>query len=209
MKHRGLLKRFSVTDVPPKAGLSLTGFTLVEVLIVAAILPFISFALYTTFSNGVEIRNRMNEQSKEEDLSIFFDKFTTSLRNSFGFSGLTFSGKEDVLIFTTFINSKTLNKKTVGEMIYNYDALRGVVIREERDFTQIYEQRPGVITQPLSNIESLKFSYYFYDKEMAEYVWQDEWKNEQLPLAVRIKLAFKDDLQKNEFIRTVRIPVGG
>ena len=46
-------------------------FTLVELLIVTAMLAVISLAIYSTFSSGLKIWQRVSKPIPEEDLGIF------------------------------------------------------------------------------------------------------------------------------------------
>lgn len=183
------------------------GFTLIELLIVTALLAVISLSIYATFNSGIKIWQRVNKQLPEEDLDIFFEKFALDLRNSFKFNGLNFLGEEKRLEFATLVNNPRINKKTVGKAIYLYDSESKIIKRSLLDFSQIYNGKEGTTQELLKNVESLKFRYYLYDKEKKEYLWQDEWLKEDLPLAVRIELDVVDGSQINKFIKTVSIPV--
>jgi len=185
------------------------GVTFIELLIVVAILSIISLAIYATFNNGIRIWQRVNKNIVEEDLNIFFDKFARDLRNAVQFSGIHFSGRSERFEFATIINSRRLQKITVGEIIYSYEPSRQILEREERDFSQVFSNEAGMIRQSLTEIESLKFQYYIYDKNKKEYVWEDECLTGALLLAVRIELEFKDGVQNFKFTKTVSIPVSG
>lgn len=185
------------------------GLTLIELLIVTAILSLVSLTIYSTFNSGIKIWQRVNRKISEEDLGIFFDKFASDLRNSFKFTGLNFSGRDDIIEFPTLVNSLTLHKRTVGKVIYFYDSGTKILSRKQKDFAQIYNDEEGSIQQLIKNIKSLKFQYYLYDEEKKEYIWQDEWSNEELPLAIKIELGFDDGVQINNFTQTVSIPVSG
>ena len=183
------------------------GFTLIELLIASAILCIISLAIYATFNNGIKIWQKINRDIPEENLDIFFERFSSDLRNTFRFTDIDFSGEEYRVGFPTLINSPRLNKRSVGQVVYFYDPATEVVNREERDFSQVYSGESGVVKQSLKNVESLKFQYYFYHSEEKEYTWQDEWLEEARPLAVRIELEFDNGTQVVKFTKTVGIPV--
>jgi hypothetical protein len=61
----------------------------------------------------------------------------------------------------------------------------------------------------MKSVKSLKFQYYFYDKEKKEFLWKDEWQKTELPLAVRVELYLEDDAGAYRFTRTAEIPFGG
>lgn len=185
------------------------GFTLVEMLIVAAMLSVVSLAVYAVFNSGTKIWDRVNTQAPEEDLNIFFDKFTTDLKNSFKFTGIDFLGREDEFEFSTLVSSQRLNKKTVGQVVYSYDPMKKTLNREQRDFSQVYNEENGPITISLKDVTRLKFQYYFYDDEAKEYYWLDEWFEKTLPLAVRIELVLNGGKQSTKFTKTVTIPASG
>lgn len=185
------------------------GFTLIEILIVTVMLSIVSLAIYATFTSGIKIWQRVNQVIPEEDLVIFFDKFAADLRNSFKFSNISFSGEVDSLEFATRINSPAFNKITVGKMVYSYAPGPKILNREQQDFSQVYTEQEGTIQQSLRNIISLKFQYYAYDAEIKAYFWQDEWEQEELPLAVKVELEYDFGRQTDKFTRTVSIPVGG
>lgn len=183
------------------------GFTLIEMLIVMTMLSVISLAIYATFNNGMRIWQKVNQPLAEEDLDIFLDKFAADLRNAFKFTGIKFLGAKDRLEFSTLVNSPGLQKRTVGEVIYFYNAQTAILSREQKDFAQLFAEEEGTINQALRNLRGLKFQYYIYDKDKKEYLWLEEWLKEDLPLAVRIELEFNDGAQTSKFTKTVSIPV--
>ena len=184
------------------------GFTLVELFLVSVILSIISLAIYSTLNNGIKIWQKINIETPGEGLNIFLERFCSDLRNSFNFSNIDLLGQEDMLEFPTLVNSPRLNKRTVGQVVYSYNSMSGTLNREQRDFSQIYREETGRVVQLLKNIKSLKFRYYFYDTEMKEYFWLDEWQKENLPLAVRVQLEL-NDTGTIRFTKTVSIPAGG
>lgn len=185
-------------------------FTFVEMLIVTSILAVVSLAIYAAFNNGVKIWQKINAQTHEEDLNIFFGKFTTDLKNSFRFTEIDFLGESDELQFSTLVNSRRLGKRTAGEVIYSYDSMRGIISREERDYSAIYRDEDGEITRLAGDIDSLEFRYYFYDADVDEYIWLDEWDEEEgrIPLAVKVELKVGDGAETVKFVKTVDIPTG-
>lgn len=186
------------------------GFTLVEMLIVTAILSVVALAIYATFNNGMEIWQKVNRQLPEEDLNIFFDKFSLDLRNSFKFTGINFSGTIDRLEFPTLVNNLRLEKRTVGKLIYAYEPQGQILNRYQIDFSGVYDDESDAAPrQSLKNVKTLKFQYYLYDEQNKVYLWQDEWLKEGLPLAVRVELEFDDGQKTKKFTKTVNISISG
>ncbi len=185
------------------------GFTLIEMLIVTAILAVISLAIYATFNNGIKIWQRVNKPIPGEGANIFFDKFARDLRNTFKFTGLNFTGGQYRLEFVTLVNSPRLNNRTVGRVIYFYEPETKTLNRQQQDFSQIYNAEETAAQALLNNVKSLKFQYYLYNKEKKEYLWLDEWLRQDLPLAVRIELETNYGGHSDKFTKTVNIPVSG
>jgi len=184
-------------------------FTLIELLIVTALLCVISLGLYSTFNSGVKIWQRLNKEAPEQDLYIFFDKFALDLRNSLKFKAINFSGTKSRLDFAEIVDSPRMRKDTVGGASYYYDPKTEAVYKEERDFACVYAGDRGVVKEMLKNIKSLEFKYYSYDTEKKEYIWQDMWFNDNLPLAVWSQVEIEDGDNILKFNKTVNIPVAG
>lgn len=192
-----------------KRNKNIKGFTLLEVFLVSAMVAIISLAIYTTFANGIKIWQKAHSEMLEEDVCIFFERFTSDLRNSFKFKDMSLLGKEDMIEVPTLVRDASTGRKTIGKVVYSYDPGSWSVIREARDFSQIYSGGRGVVTEQLRNVKSLKFSYYFYNALEEEYVWHDEYLKEQPSLVVRLELEFYYKGRDIRFIKTVVIPVYG
>jgi hypothetical protein len=183
--------------------------TLIELLIVTAVLFVISLGIYATFSNGVKIWQRLNVNVPQEDLYILFDKFGSDIRNSLKFKNINFYGKNDEVSFAAIVGSQKLGRNTVGSISYFYDAGTGSVAREEKDFSDIYTAQKGAVREFSKDIKSLRFQYYSYDPLRKEYIWQSQWLEEDLPLAVWIEVEIEQAGEVFKFTKTVNIPVSG
>ncbi|MDO8748572.1 MAG: hypothetical protein Q7J72_05595 [Candidatus Omnitrophota bacterium] len=196
---------------PPKGGLSLTGFTLIELCLVSLIASVIGLAVYFTFSNGMRIWQKANQKVVEEDLSIFFDRFASDVRSCLKFSGLGFLGTQERLEIVSRVVSRGGFEPapTIGRVAYFYESKSKALFREEKDLSRIFEGKQGIVKGILENLNSLKFGYYFYDKEKKEYVWLEDATLDGLPLAVRIEFELNTKSSSGKFVRTVSIPIGG
>ncbi len=186
---------------------SKNSFTLIELLLVVVLLSVVSLAMYAVFNNGIKIWQRINKRLPQEDVSIFFDKFSRDLKNSFKFSAIRFSGSVTSLEFATVINSPRLQKTTVGRVTYSYDPQAEVLNRQQDDYSQVSGgSGEGSLIQSLNNIKSVKFQYCIFDENTKEYLWREEWTKDDIPLAVKIELEIADGSQIRKFIQTVGIP---
>ena len=181
-------------------------FTLIELIIVIAILSVVSLAIYSTLTNGTKIWQTVNRVLPEEDLQIFLDKFSYDIENTLRFRSIRFLGEPDSLEFACVVYSPRLNNKTVGKIIYSYNPEKDILYKRELDYSQIHNGQEPSPQEVLKNIKSLKLQYYFYDEDKKEYLWVDEWVKEKLPLAVRVDLELKDGNQANKVTRTIDIP---
>jgi len=184
-------------------------FTFIELIITTAMVGVVALAIYATFSNGLEIWERLNQQLPGEDLNIFLDKFSLDLKNCFKFSGIDFLGSGQSLAFASFVNTPWLGgAKTVGRLNYYYDTYSKILKREQSDYSALYNGDSTLI-QSVKNINSVKFLYYAYDPEKKKYVWLEEWMSKELPLAVRVEIASTDVNQGIKFNKTIEIPNNG
>jgi prepilin-type N-terminal cleavage/methylation domain-containing protein len=184
-------------------------FTLVELLIVISMMSVVSLAIYSALNNGLKIWQRVNRQVPQEDANIFLNKVSSDLRNAVKLKKINFSGNEERLEFPSLVYSSRWQNKSVGKIYYAYDSKSGIITQEQRDYSMLFSDEPGVKRQLLSGLSALKFQFYYYDKDNKEYLWLDEWSKEGLPLAVKVEIEISGQGKTNTFVKTVDIPVGG
>jgi prepilin-type N-terminal cleavage/methylation domain-containing protein len=186
------------------------GLTLVEMLIVSIILGAISLAINSALNSGVKIWRKINQELPQEDLNIFFDKFTAELHNSLtyiNYPGFKFIGREQELEFATLATSLRFPARLPAQVAYLYDGQANTLSRKLKDYSDVYNDKEGVVFPVLKDVLSFKFSYYFLDAQSKDYRWQREWDKDELPRAVRLDLEIKDGEKIKQFTRTVSIPV--
>jgi prepilin-type N-terminal cleavage/methylation domain-containing protein len=182
-------------------------FTLIELLVVTVMMSVVCLAIYSTFSSGARIWQRVNRMSLNEDLNIFFDRFNADVGNSVRYAGLKFSGKTDRLELPTLVSSPALEAKTVGMAIYS--CAQDTLSRAQTDYSQVYQDVSPAPRHMIRGLTSCNFTYYQYDEEKKEYSWVEEWTEDALPLAVRLALSVKTVNGVQNMVKTVSIPVGG
>lgn len=193
-----------------KRNSSRQAFTLIEILIVTVMLSVISLAIFSTFSNGITIWQRIHSRATAEDLIIFCEMFAADLRNSFNFKSIVFKGDEERVEFASLLNSRRLNARTVGRLSYVYNPDRKTLSKFQEDFSAVYASEELEPKYTLGDVKSLKFKYYFYDTTAKEYVWSEEWvKKSSLPLAVRLEMEFDKASMPERLVRTFTIPAAG
>lgn len=183
-----------------------TGFTMVELLIVSALLAVVSLAIFGVFNSGIRIRQRMHKEITNEEVNILLSKFTRDVSNGIKFSAINFSGDNEGVRFATLLYSPQFGKRTVGQV--SYICRSGALVRCEKDFSQLYTGQECSLKPALNNLESCQFKYCFYDEEKGEYFWKEASSEERMPLAVRIELGYRDEGGGRTLSRTAGIASG-
>jgi prepilin-type N-terminal cleavage/methylation domain-containing protein len=183
------------------------GFTLVEVLIVTVILAIISLAIFSTFSNGIKIYNRINSKDTLADLAIFCDRFGQDLRNSINSTLINFIGKAEELEFASLLNSPRMKMRSVSLVKYVWDSSSEKIKRFTSDYSGVYNQEELSSRQSLDKVKSCQFRYYYLDNLTKSFLWAEEWNKDGLPAAVRMELELKNR-PETKFTRTFNIPTG-
>jgi len=203
-----------------KKALSKDGFTLIELVLVAAILVVIGMAVYGTFSNGINIWKKVTEDSVAEDVNLFFDKISLDLRNSFKLTGLRFKGERTKVSFpsTIKISDQDGIKNTIGEITYYIDQRKKALIRRVANYSEVYRKKSGSEQILSENVSSLRFKYYVYEQHYKRYSWVTHWQErdetfghqieESLPLIVKIEIGIPNEKSEQIFVRTVQLPAG-
>lgn len=164
-------------------------FTLVEILIVAAILSIISLALFSALSSGLSIWKRLNQGNALEDGVFLFERFGSDIRETFCHTLISFEGTEEEISFAGIVSSAPMNRTTVGKITYAYDAGERAMRRSALDYSDIFlnVEKEG---RTVASAEECSFSYYWYDNQTRQYLWEEDWDRQGLPLAVRLTCAF-------------------
>jgi len=188
------------------------GFSLVELLLVMTLAPIIFFAVYSNFSSGVRLWQRLQVGTPEEDQAIFRLKTQRDFQNVLRYAPIPFTGEKEEVFFATGIEADdTLGgKRAIGQVHYFYDESAKAVARETKDFNQIYRETGGQIILMAQNVRSLEMSYLVKDPLEDDYIWKEEFRPEKagdLPLAVRLSYISQNSSQQNE--QTFFIPAGG
>ncbi len=198
------------------------GFTLIELMIVAMILSTVGITLYSTFSNGLNIWKRINQEMVIEDVNIFFDKISRELRGSFQFSEIPLRGRTGELNFPAIVQVRDHRgdlKEGIGEVYYSFEPKSGAIYRQQKSYSEIYVDKNTGKQAMIDHVSSLEFQYYHYDLEQEEYSWVESWQDEDeslgikakkiLPVAVRITIGIiGQERNERRITKTVWIPSG-
>jgi len=196
------------------------GFTLIELVLVTAILGVIGAAVYGTFANGISIWKKVTEDSATENVNLFFEKISFDLRNSFKLTGMRFKGERDKVSFPSkikFIGDDGI-ENTIGQITYYIDKRKRALIRKKASYSEVYRKKSGSTRILSENISSLQFKYYVYDERYKKYEWVTHWQEqddtfgiqveEQLPLIVKVEIGIPSEKGEQTFVKTVQLPTG-
>ena len=194
-----------------------SGFTLIETVLVAAMLSVVALAIYSTFNSGIKIWQRLTKGASAEELNIFLEKISGDLRNSFKFTEIKFVGRGNSISFASLVLTEMGQKEkdlVVGEVGYCFDAQAETINKWQANYSQVYQNKSTPPRQVVDNVKSLGFQYYYYDPKEEVHIWKDGWQQEQgeeekIPLAVRIMIELLEDVERKEITRTIAIPAGG
>lgn len=192
---------------PSKRG----GFTLVEVLIVSALVGVVAVTVFSSFSAGARLWGALQSTASNEDVNIFYLKFTDDLEGAFSYTGLPFQADPVQMTFTAFVDAgaELGGDRGIGRLSYEFDAGKHVLNRSVKNMSQVHKEK-SVKPQPvLVNVRSMRFSYFVFKKEENTYEWIDEWNDpdNRVPMAVRVEFTTGGP-GGGEFSRTVSLPGG-
>lgn len=191
------------------------GFTLIEVMMAAALTALVGLAIYANFATGIRVMKKLTQPSGDADLYIFFEKFSRDLENAFLYNGIPFHGEKEKLSFATTILTEAVlgGERGIGRVTYSYESGRNSIGRAQENVSQIYQDEEAEARPILDQIYSLTFRYYKYNAKDKIYLWKEEWDEEEEenknPVAVRIDLEFKDEEGKHSSVKTIAIPAAG
>lgn len=193
------------------------GFTFIELTFVVSLMAIVSLAVYSVFSQGINIWQRLTQDVKTEEINIFCEKISFELRNSFKFSGIDFIGREDSISFPALVTSQTEagqeQEVDIGRIDYSFNFQDKTLERKQANHSQLYQEKSTALRPVLSDVRSLNFQYYYYDPDEEIYLWKTIWQGDEeiadLPLAVRINIDFYEEARDKGITRTITIPAGG
>ena len=190
------------------------GFTLIELLVALALLGVVSLTIYSSFTSGINVWQRISTSIGEEDLGIFFERLSRQFQNTFPYSSIPFQGDEEKCSFPTIIStSEALGGNLgIGRVTYYMDDSSGGIGQVQENLSQLYQEKGAELKLALKNASSLSFKYYGLDVREGRYTWQESWdsskQNGKLPQAVQLSFEFKDNQKVRYVTRTISIPIG-
>ena len=190
------------------------GFTFIEIMLVTAIFATLSVAIFTCLSNGIKLWERGRQLMSEEDAAIFFDRFSSDLRNTFTYSKLAFIGGEYALEFPSVVwtpadrvSVRAYEERVdqMGKVRYEYDPEHGTVMRRQANYSQALQEQWGMDEVVVPEVKSLRF-HYFYTVSKDPHMSVEEGAD--IPAGVEVELIIPSGKEEKVFRRYITVPAG-
>lgn len=188
---------------------------MIEILITVLIVSFIGGVIYSAFSQGVRIWHLAGRNTAELNLDVFFEKITTEVHNAFLVSPSVFSGEADSVAFHSLKIDQSRSGSNIPNPVfikYRFDRYKNLIEKNEAEYLHSLNLASTQTNQSgavATHIADCSFEYYAYDIAARTYSWKKNWQEKCLPLALRIKVDYKDMAQTRNLNRVVMIPSSG
>lgn len=191
-------------------------FTLVEIMLVAAIFATLSVAVFTCLSNGIKLWDRANSLQGDGDVLIFIDRFSADLRNTFTHSKLEFSGTEMRFAFPTVVvtsadrvsvRADEVLVDQLGRVMYAYDPERALLLRRQANYSQALGEVWGPEEIVAARVAGARF-HYFYAGSRDPRAEADPDDGIPSGVEIEIMLMQRAGAEAGAFRRYVAVPTG-
>jgi hypothetical protein len=178
-----------------------TGFTMVEALVVVTILSVCAGGIISVFFSGIKLWNRaVNVDFDRTDFFLGMEQLSRDLRQSVYIPSVGFQGNATEMSFCAF------ERDSVVKITYLFDVQRSTLVRRTvslKDARAAEEKQPYTEKKVLP-LAQVFFTYFFYDKAKEKGGWKDAWKKEEgVCPGVRLEGRYKGE----GFYRKIFIPV--
>jgi prepilin-type N-terminal cleavage/methylation domain-containing protein len=199
------------------------GFTLIEVLITASIMALVAVAILSVFAAGLKVYERVRKYSDiRTDILFSLEKMEKDLRSLPNIPQIDFKAQPGLITFPAVVhaNPDNQNEISLGSISYYVDDSSHYLVKDEKDYSAATAEEPGEgIVTNLVYVNSLKFTYYFYDEKAKAFYWAESWKEDKeenktkrkpvvhTPLGVKIEVSYDDNGESNTLTRTIYFPL--
>jgi prepilin-type N-terminal cleavage/methylation domain-containing protein len=185
------------------------GFSLMEMLIVAAIMPVLFFAVFANMSSGLRTWKAFNRPVSEEETVLFIDRAQSDFANAFVYTSLPFTGDLESVSFAAPIQApkELAGDRGIGRVGYRYDDAGNTLLREESDISEIFRGTPPRVKAVLGGVTGFRIEYLSYVPTESGYVWKEEWAPAKRPLPAAVRLTIDRD-NGETLAKTFLVPCG-
>jgi prepilin-type N-terminal cleavage/methylation domain-containing protein len=187
------------------------GFTLVELIVVAAIFGVVITAVASCLIAGVRTWDYARKYSGvESEAMLKLETVHRDVANSFRFHAIAFSGGASEVAFPGFVDVDVdgAGEPWIGTIKYYFDPMKKALFRKAWVYPES-EPLDDKAERILAGVEALVISYYSMPVAGDNgSMWQEGWNNvTNIPGALAMELSFEgDNKQVIKMKRTVMIP---
>lgn len=191
------------------------GFTLIELLLVAALVAGISIAVANAFANGLKLWKKADELTRQTQSGVFFQQLSQDLRQAVQIKTIPFKGSVDQIEIPTFVTriagaiddlGQERLVQQIGAVRYRYDAARQVIVRSTASYGEFFNRQFTSEIVVCSHVKQADFSYIISAEKGTKMI--DRIDN-QVPIAVNVKIVLEEARESVELARYCPIPIGG
>lgn len=187
----------------PKAG-----FTLLELLIVTAILGIVTAAIGACLAAGIRVWTIARSfGAVENDAWIALELVQRDVENALPFEPIAFEGDETSIAFAGLVRDADGGGGRIGTIRYAFDRAERSLLRESQPYTVRSSPGQPVREVVLEGVESLRITYARLERNTGEAIEQTGWNSAtSMPDTVAFELRMRGAHPPDRLSRTVRLP---
>ena len=187
------------------------GFSLLELLLAAGLIPLVSFVVFSNITSGMRLWRAINQSIVEEDLLLFRQKVSSDFDRAFKFSPIPFTGDSGRVSFAALMDvpAELGGDRGIGQVSFFYDDSKKAVMKEDADLSLLFKGSSARARALMQGVRAFRVQYFSYEALQDEYAWKEEWDASEkfLPIAVRFTCQTEKTGEPRVF--TFVIPSGG
>jgi len=192
-----------------------SAFTLMELLVVLAIMGLVALVVLSTLRGGLRLYERLKAGSSQQtEVILAMEAMEKSIRNACPFANIGFNGNESRFSFPSLL---TISGQTNAEVValcqvaYDYNSTSNSLTQKlvcvHPEFNAGGSSR-GNAPVELARLDGLKFSYCYWNVKTQACEWKNSWlAKEGIPLGIKLTISMQNGNSKTSLERTIWIPV--
>ncbi len=189
-------------------------FTLIEMLLVASLLSVTGLAVYHSIATGIRVWEHSRRYSAEEDVAVFFEKFSLDLQNAYRYESISFEGKAAKLFIPTIVRTPIDKKisangdlvEQMGGAEYFLQKGEKAIYRRQANYSQALKKKFSQARALAAPVENLKFTYYFYEDGKLK---TKKNISQEVPVSILVEIDFVEVGGSIRHLqRMINIPIG-
>lgn len=192
----------------------MSGFSLIELLIVVSMTVFLSVGVFAVFSQGLKVWKRAMAVKPAVDVDIVFEKLSSDIRNALSGEKAEFKGGRNGMSFWSIKGEALIgDEASIGRakyIHYEFDPARKRLMKSEETLqnrlSPKYSSDNQAFRQIADTIKDCSFEYYHENTEKRLYQWKSFWNYKCTPKAIRVSLKYDDEYSVVNYTKVVSLP---